>query len=263
MRLAAQLYTLREFTKTETGFQDALKRCREIGYDGVQLSAVGCMNGDDATVTAARAREMLDENGLLCCATHRPFENLVNQTDAEIEFHETLGCDYCAVGGAWGTNDTADGYRQWLREAVPMILRLKTAGIRFGYHNHSHEFIRDPESSLTMIDLLYKEGPADLMFEIDTYWVVNAGIDLVPFLHRYSGRLAVIHAKDMEVVSKVGPVMAPVGEGNLNWEAILPALKEGGCEWVVVEQDDYRRDPFDCLRSSYEFLSHRLGGTVR
>ena len=258
MQLAAQLYTLREFTKTEAGFANALERCKAMGYEGVQLSAVGCMNGDSPEVSAERARQLLDDNGLICCATHRPQDRLVNHTGEEIDFHLTLGCDYTAVGGAFNTGDVAAGYRAFLNDVTPMIAKLKAAGIRFGYHNHAHEFIRDPESSSTMLDILMEEGPDDLMFEIDTYWVVHAGVNLISLLQVLDGRLPVIHAKDKEVVSKLGPVMAPVGEGNLDWDSIVHTLMQVGCEWAVVEQDDYLRDPFDCLQSSYNYLRRML-----
>jgi sugar phosphate isomerase/epimerase len=68
----------------------------------------------------------------------------------------------------------------------------------------------------------------------------------------------VVHVKDKEVIPGEGPVMAPVGEGNLNWPRILDVCEKGGIEWYVVEQDTCRRDPFDCLRSSYEYLSTLL-----
>ncbi len=64
-----------------------------------------------------------------------------------------------------------------------------------------------------------------------------------------------IHVKDMEVVAKVGQVMAPIGEGNLNWPHIVKTCEAAGTEWYVVEQDECRRDPFDCLRSSWEYLA--------
>ena len=49
-------------------------------------------------------------------------------------------------------------------------------------------------------------------------------------------------------------VMAEVGEGNLNWPAILQACREIGVEWYAVEQDVCRRDPFESLKISYENL---------
>ena len=52
-------------------------------------------------------------------------------------------------------------------------------------------------------------------------------------------------------------MIAAVGEGNLAWDRILPACEAAGVEWYAVEQDVCRRDPFDCLRSSFEFLTAR------
>jgi sugar phosphate isomerase/epimerase len=258
-RLAAQLYTVRDFTATAEGFADVLRMCHAIGYEGVQLSAVGCMNGDEADVDALRARDMLDENGLVCCATHRPWSRLVQNTDEEIAFHHRLGCDYVAIGGIWEYGQEPAAYRRFLQDARPVIERLREAGIRFGYHNHSHEFIRDPETGRPCYDILIEEGGPELMLEVDTYWVAHAGGDPAAILRRCAGRVPVIHVKDMEVVSKDGPVMAPVGEGNLNWDAILAAAAEAGVEWHCVEQDVCRRNPFDCLNSSFEFLSAKLG----
>jgi sugar phosphate isomerase/epimerase len=253
------MYTLRDFTGTASGLEDALAMLHGIGYEGVQLSAVGCMNGDAPEVDAARAREMLDAHGLVCCATHRPMRRLIENLDAEIAFHRTLGCDYVAIGGIGGDyGETPEAYRRFLGDARPVIEGLRGAGMRFGFHNHAHEFIRNPETGRPCYDILIDEGGPDLKLEIDTYWVAHAGLDPVALLRRAAGRIEVIHAKDREVVPKDGPVMAPVGEGLLDWQAILAACREGGTEWVVVEQDVCRRDPFECLDASYRYLSERV-----
>jgi len=255
-KLAAQLYTLRDYTKTRESFDTVLQACHEIGYAGVQLSAVGCMNGDVPEVTASQAREMLDSYGLVCCATHRPWKRLVENIDEEIDFHKSLGCDYTAVGSIAGEYGLApEGYRRFLSDAAPVIAKLKDAGIRFGFHNHQNEFIRNPETGRPCYDILIDEGAPELMLEVDTFWAVVAGVDPAALFEQCSGRVPVIHVKDMEVVEKIGPVMCPVGEGNLNWRRIIEVCELAGTEWYVVEQDDCRRDPIDCLRSSWEFLA--------
>jgi sugar phosphate isomerase/epimerase len=76
-------------------------------------------------------------------------------------------------------------------------------------------------------------------------------------MQRCAGRVPVIHLKDKEVVPKDGPVIAAIGEGNLPWNTIVPACEAAGVDWYGVEQDTCRRDPFDCLRSSFEYLSAR------
>ena len=143
-KLAVQMFTLREFTKTETGFAEALEKIAAMGYTAVQLSAVGCMNGPEPDVNAARARELLDANGLTCVATHRGWDALANNTDAEIEFHQTLGCDFAAIGGlAPQYRDAGEqGYRKFVVDSKPVLEKLAAAGIAFGYHNHAHEFFR-------------------------------------------------------------------------------------------------------------------------
>jgi sugar phosphate isomerase/epimerase len=263
-RLAVQMYTIRDFTKTGRDFAESLRKCRAIGYEAVQLSAVGAMSGDRPEVSAAEARKMLDDNGLKCVATHRGWDALAQQTEAEIAFHQTLGCDFAAIGGLPGhyQEQGAEGYRAFVRDAAPVIAKLKAAGIRFGYHNHAHEFEHIGPGRRTLFDIFIEEGGADFLLEIDTYWAVHAGVNPIPLFGRCVGRVPVIHLKDKEVVVKEGPVMAPIGEGNMDWDGILPACAEAGVEWYAVEQDICRRDPFDCLRASFDFLTHTYGAIV-
>jgi len=257
-QLAVQLYTIRDFLKTEKELAESLAKLRAIGYRAVQLSAVGAMDvpeGGTPLVSAARGRQLLDDNGLRCIATHRSWKDLRENTQAEIDFHSTLGCDYVALGGLWGSYDSQGeaGYRQFLAEAQPVAEKLKAAGIRFGYHNHSHEFVRIGPGRRTLYDILIDEG-GELKLEIDVYWAVHAGVNPVRLFERLAGRVPVMHLKDKEVVPKEGPIMAAIGEGNIDWDGILPACDAAGVEWYAVEQDTCPRDPFDCLRSSYEFL---------
>lgn len=240
---------MRDFTKTSDGFRDSLRKVAEIGYGGVQLSAVGAF---DAGVTATQAKRWLNEFGLKCVATHRPWKCLTDSTDAEIEFHHTLECDYVAIGGTvWDYGFEPADYRRFLADAAPVVAALKASGIRFGVHNHAAEFMKF--DGVHPFDLWVTDGGQDLMLEVDTYWVVEAGVDVYDLLQRCAGRIPVIHVKDREVIRE-GPRMAPVGEGNLDWARIVTIGNAGGVESYVVEQDECARDPFDCLRSSFEFL---------
>lgn len=255
-KVAVQMFTVREHTKTARDLAETLKRIREIGYSAVQVSAVGAMNGDSPEVDAALARKMLDDNGLTCIATHRPWPSLLEDTEAEIAFHQTLGCDYVAIGGlGTETPETLDRYRAFVRESRPVIEKLKAAGLRFGHHNHSHEFFRPEIGGPTLEDVLIDEGGPDLFLELDLYWIEHAGYNCARILERCPGRVPVIHLKDKEVVEgKNETRMAPIGEGNMDWDGIIAACEVAGVRWYAVEQDQCFRDPFDCLRSSYEFL---------
>ena len=251
------MYTVRDFTGTAAGLATALARIRALGYPAVQLSAIGAMAGDTPEVSVRQARQMLDDNGLACIATHRSWDALARETSREIDFHHTLGCDFAAIGSLPPpyADKGAAGYGAFARDAAPVIARLKDAGIRFGYHNHAGEFARaEPPLPRTRLDVLIDEGGPDFCLELDLYWISHAGANPERLVERCSGRIPVIHVKDKEVVGGE-PVMAPVGEGNLDWAHLLPACAAAGAEWYAVEQDVCRRDPFDCLRASFEFLS--------
>ncbi len=248
--IAAQFYTLREFTVTPAEFRESLRRVASIGYTAVQLSAVGAF---DHGLSAAEAKAMLDEFGLRCVATHRPWKRLATETLAEIEFHKTLACDYVAIGGISGDFGYApEDFRRFNATAAPVIKQLRESGIRFGVHNHAHEFIKF--NGKHPFDVWVEEGGEDLMLEIDTYWVLEAGIDPAGLLRRCSGRIPMIHVKDREVVRE-GPRMAAIGEGNMDWPNIVAVGDAGGVECYIVEQDTCPRDPFDCLRSSFDYLA--------
>ncbi len=255
-KLAVQMYTVRDFTKTGKDLADTLARIAGMGYPAVQMSAVGCMGGDNPEISAREARKMLDANGLKCIATHRGWGDLMAKTDQEIEFHRELDCDFAAIGGIpQEYGHTPEGYRKWLADAKPVIAKLKAADIRFGHHNHSHEFMRFPNDPCkSLYNILITEGGTDLMLEMDLYWVENAGFNCTRVLERCHGRVPVIHLKDKEVAAE-GPVMAPIGEGNMDWAHIVPACEAAGVRWYAIEQDTCRRDPFDCIRSSFEFMA--------
>ena len=54
--------------------------------------------------------------------------------------------------------------------------------------------------------------------------------------------------------------IAPIGEGNMNYDAIIEACLETGVEIAYVELENcYGADPFECLKRSYDYLNSRYG----
>ena len=81
----------------------------------------------------------------------------------------------------------------------------------------------------------------------DTAQTRNAGANV-------ARQPALLHLKDMAVHYPREQRMAEVGEGNLNWPAILDACRDAGVKWYVVEQDTCYRDPFESLAISFDNL---------
>ncbi len=246
-QIAAQLYTIRDFTKTPAEVAKSMAKIRDIGYDAVQISGMG-------PIDPTECRKIMDDNGLEVAATHIGFERMRDETAAVIEEHNILGCKYPAIGGLPGEYRTgAEGYERFAKEATEVGRKLAEAGLTFGYHNHSFELERF--GNRTGLQIIYEDSdPTYVTGEIDTYWVQHGGGDPAAWIRKLQGRIFLAHFKDMRIVGGQQQY-AEVGEGNLNWPNIIEACKGAGVEWYIVEQDQcYDRDPFDSLKISYENL---------
>ena len=244
MRVAAQLYTLREFTKTPKDIAETLRRVRNIGYQAVQLSGLG-------PVDASELARMLQGEGLTAAATHVSWKELNEDFGRVVDNHRAWGCEYTAIASMPNEFRSSDGYREFARLASEKARQLQSYGISLGYHNHSFEFARAGDD--IGLGVLYREANPVLQAEIDVYWVQHGGGDPAQWIERLAGRLPLVHLKDMTILDGK-QAMAEVGEGNLNWPRILNALKTAGTRWYMVEQDICQRDPFESLKISLDHL---------
>lgn len=239
--LAAQLYTVREHTKTPEGIAKTFARVREIGYQAVQLSALG-------PIDTVELKRLLDKEGLTAAATHTPWDRLQDDLDAVIDEHRTLECRHVAIGGMPQSYRNEAGFSKFAKDASEVANKLVDAGLTFSYHNHDFEYERF--GGRPGIEILMDESDSSLGFELDTYWVQHGGGDPAYWIRRASGRIPVVHLKDMTMRGRE-VLMAEVGEGNLNWPAILDACRDADVEWYCIEQDICQRDPFESLAISF------------
>ncbi|MBM4033759.1 MAG: sugar phosphate isomerase/epimerase [Planctomycetes bacterium] len=243
--IAAQLYTVREFTRTPADISATMKKVAAIGYEAVQLSALGPMDPSEL-------RRVCDGEGLRICATHIGYAAMRDEPQAVIDLHQTYGCPYAGIGGLPAECRNAEGFARFAREASQVARRLAEGGPKFVYHNHSFELERfGPRTGL---QILYEDSdPRYFLSELDTYWVQHGGGSPSAWIRRLKGRAPCLHLKDM--ANQGGAqLMAEVGEGNLDWPDILAAAREAGTEWYIVEQDTCQRDPFESLALSLRNL---------
>ena len=246
--VGAQLYTVREFTQTLPDIAATLRKVAAIGYKAIQISGFG-------SVDAIEVARLVEENGLVVAATHMPWSSFLNGLDGVIATHKLWGCVHAAIGGLPPEYYSLDGLLRFLGELAPVAESLAKEGIDFSYHNHNHELARF--GGKTWLAQLYERAdPRHLKAELDVYWVQAGGGDPADWVRRCAGRQPLLHLKDMAVGPEREQRMAEIGEGNLNWPAILQAAAEGGVQWYLVEQDHcYDRDPFESLAISYRNLN--------
>ena len=246
--LAAQLYTIRDYLKTPADIATSMKKIKEIGYDAVQVSGMG-------PIDPVEYKKIADDLDLQICATHISFDKMVDETDAVMKEHKLWDCKYIGAGSlpASYRQSGKAGYVKFAKDASKIGKIFRENGFKFIYHNHAFEF--EKAEGQTFMETLFNEStPEDFEFEIDTYWVQTGGSDPAAWIKKCSGRIHVVHLKDMVINNENKQIMAEIGEGNLNWPSIISECKAAGVEWYVVEQDTCQRNPFDSLKISLDNL---------
>ena len=233
MKLAIQLYTLRDLIKNGEDILNIIENVKELGFDGVEFAGYF---GLDAKTLKAK----LDELGLVAVGTHIKIENyLPENIEKTAEFHKTLGCLYIGVGGA--DNDTVEEC-----ERTGDILKkgAEVTGITTYYHNHTEEF-KPLENGRTAMDIIGERTK----LELDTYWSFYAGIDNYKYITEHKDNIILIHIKD-----GIDGTPKALKEGNNDLDAVVKASKDIGVEWLVLENDNPVPDGLSDAARSMEYL---------
>jgi sugar phosphate isomerase/epimerase len=251
--IGAQMFTLREYCKTPSDIAASCARVKKMGYDGIQASAAGFND-----IAADELKKILDGEGLQCAATHRGLDAMRDDPQKQIDWHQTVGCKYTAIGGTrFGEEGVAGDWEKFAAEYSTVTKTLDDAGLHAGYHNHSHELVTLARG-LTPLDILIGKCQPHVWFEIDVYWIAHGLGDPAAWVDKVAssgaGRIPCVHYKDGTVNAKREHKMMPVGEGNLNWPRINEACARAGVEWYLVERDSGEHDPFDALQISLDNL---------
>ena len=243
--IGAQLFTVRDYTKTPHDIRQTFAKVRALGYEAVQVSALGA-------ISPAELAAISEAEGVQIAATHTSYERICDEPQAVVEKHQMWGCRHVAIGGLPQEYRNREGFARFAAEASETARPLIDAGLTFSYHNHSFELERF--EGRTGLDILREESdPAVFSFEIDTYWIQHGGGNPVSWLDKFRDRMHIVHLKDLSM-DGAKQCFAEVGEGNLEWEPILAACKRAQIEWYLVEQDTCPGDPFDSLGLSLRNL---------
>lgn len=224
--IGLQLYTVRELTARD--MLGTLERLATIGYRAVEFAGYG-----NAGVRDVRAA--LDAHGITAVGAHVALDNFESRLGQTIDELHMLGCRYAIVPWVSEERRGSLAEAQRLAEGLNRLgEQVRAAGLRFAYHNHAFEF--DPIDGTSLWDVLVRETDPDLVaFELDVFWAQYAGCDPVTMIERLTGRLPLLHAKDIS--QNDSQADAPVGDGSLPWPRMLEAAESAGVEWLIVEQD--------------------------
>ena len=244
MQIGAQFFTLRDFCKDTDSFAESLKKVADIGYKTVQISGT-CQYEPEWL------KGELEKNGLECVLTHIPADKLQNDPEKVAKDHDVFNCKYVGLG-SFGFNEEKN-IDDFIRIYKPVTSTLKQAGKYFMYHNHDGEF-KKFNGKIVLENLAEAFSPDEMGFTLDTFWVQAGGGDPAQWIEKLSSRVPCIHLKDYAY----GRKMAVIGEGNINFDRVFEKAESAGTKYMLIEQDDCNgKNPFDCLKRSYEFLKSR------
>lgn len=241
-KLGIQLYTIRDFMKTEEDMRRSFARLKDIGYDQVQTA--GCF------VPFKEFGEIAREYDLEIVGTHDDFERMQTDLAGSVEDHKKLGTRIMGTGGC-PKPQTVEEVENIIGICNTIASGVKPHGFKFSYHNHSFEFLKI--DGKTVFQRFLESFDENISFVLDTYWAQYGGMDVRSLMGKMRGRIDILHLKDM-AVSGNNPYITECGNGNINFEEIIPLAEEIGVSYLVVEQDTCPGDPFVSAEISSKYL---------
>jgi sugar phosphate isomerase/epimerase len=164
---------------------------------------------------------------------------------------------------------SADDFRRIAAQANEIGQRAKAAGVQYAYHNHNFEF-RDLGDGKTGYDILIEETDASVVkFETDCGWMKVAGKDPVEYLRKHGNRIAMLHVKDFNNITKPvtalfspdRPMPTELGRGSIDYKPIVAAALKAGIKHIFVEQEPPFKDvpAMEAAEVDYRYLKSVLG----
>ena len=236
--MAVQLYSVRSLIGTPELFARnhgyVLSRLSEMGYTAAE--AASYEDGLFSGMAPEAFGRIMREAGLPLISSHttRPLsrEELSSGDcsealawwDACISAHKAAGIPRLVM--SWSQPLGSEAEMSVMANYLDAIgEKCRKAGIRFGYHSHSHEFRKVDDT--TMMDyFLSHTRPENVFFEMDVYWAVVGGASPVEYMRKYAGRFELLHIKDKYEIGQSGMV---------GFDAIFRNMPVAGTEAFIVE----------------------------
>ena len=176
-----QMFCLRDITPDN--MEKALEEVAKLGYKYVEFGGL-------YDYSPNQIKEWLDELSLVCTGAHIGLDELSpEKINTTIKTYTEVGCNHFIVPWCDATKSN-----EVIKKLNYAYNTLKNAGIKLSYHNHSFEFFPAPESGVIMEDEIINKTSVGL--QIDTFWLYNAGVDVVEYLEKHKSRISLIHLKD-------------------------------------------------------------------
>jgi len=251
--IGVQLYTVRNILQNDV--PGTLAAIYKIGYRTVETFVAEYKMG------AKELRQAIADAGLKAPSAHFGYDDF----DSRFDYAKELGVECVVCSSVPGNvGNSADGFKRAADQYNKWGEKAKSLGLTFGFHDHDTEF--KEFDGVTGFDLLMQNtDPKLVQWQMDCYWVTQAGRDPVALLKKYGKRMQSLHLKDRlpnaPTSTDTGPgsqFFTEVGEGTLDWPSIFRLAEQFNVPNMYVEQDKTEKPPLECLQISYTNIQKYL-----
>ena len=263
--LGIKLYTVRdEVTKS---LDATLKQVAAAGYTHIELYGYDYKTRLFFGRSAPQLADLLKQLKLQTPSGHYGISDFLFEPEYRFESWRhllqdatTLGHKYVTIPYIDDKHRTPDDFKRICDRLNKGGEMSKEQGLTTCYHNHDFEFATMIGDMTAYEYMLTHTDPKLVKFEMDLYWVKHAKQDPLGWFKKYPGRFPMWHIKDMEASEPGQPLgqTCEVGKGVIDWKEIFTQQNLAGLEYAFVEQEQYRRPVFDCIKTSADYIKANL-----
>ena len=281
IEIGVQQIMLSSLSKNDETLLESLKRVKEYGYDSIELNSFMIHPSSFLVRTLTRAagmavgntgkrdwKNLIPQSGLKVISLHSDLNSIERDPESVAEEALEYGTDKVVITGMYRYDYTSSSSLSPLTARLDEGgRRLKEYGVSLLYHNHNIETVKD-EKGRTALDVIINGTNGDYVsFELDTFWLSEAGCPLEEWMKKMGGRLKLWHiadrgwrgnSKQIAPIVKSGSV--ELGTGNLPLERLLSIAKENQVQGIVLESHNnwIDNDPLESIRISGQWLKKNI-----
>ena len=218
--IALQLYSIRnvigDAEKYAANHESVFKALAEMGYTAAEAANY---NGEEGLLYGVKPEQYkadLEAAGLKSLSSHighalspeelktGKFDESMKWWDKAIAVHKAAGCSYI-VTPSFPIPDNLKDLKTYCDYFNAIGKKCAEAGIKYGYHNHAHEFNK-VEDKVVYDFMLENTDPNYVFFQMDVYWACMGRAYPVEYFRKYPGRFRMLHIKDHYELGESGMV---------------------------------------------------------
>lgn len=239
--------------KNRQQLTEVLADIARTGYDGFEIGA--------QHLEIARPeilQQLAAEHGLSVVGIHvggeiydpQSVQAALDNLERIIAYAKSVGAAYIPYSGKLKENKSEVELAHQAENLNRIGQLCQKQGLRLCYHNHYWEI----ENDCAELRHLCRHTDPDLVWLcLDVGWVARAGGDPVAVAEEFWDRVGYFHLKDT-----TPDEWMEIGSGTVDFAGLFKLIQGRYDGWLVVEQDETRRQPVDSARLSRNYMKEQF-----